>query len=369
MHKDIPVVDIVIAEDIGIIEKIGTVYHAAHMPLGVEITTRKSLNEWWMERSIPASRDGLRQALINLDMSSTATLPLKCHGLSLSDQYWIRPQHLNLTWNEINFFENDFSRDVGEILFGRVPIGMDFSSPDNTSDGWLKKRWIIADGKRMLMKGGSGVYQQEPLNELIACMIMQRLEIPHVPYTLTFEDRKPYSLCETFVTPETELVSAYRVMKTQPWAQDDSIYTHLLHCAGNLGIPNVPLAIAQMLVVDYIIANTDRHRSNFGFVRNTETLEWYGLAPLYDSGTSLWHDTKLVGTPPDSKPFEGTHEEQIKLVHDFSWFDVDALKGIGDECAKILSKSEFIDEHRSITIGRAVEERAKAVERIKRHQF
>lgn len=62
---------------------------------------------------------------------------------------------LNTAWHDINFFENDFSKDVGEILFGHQPANqahLNLMSPDNTSDGWLKKKWVIADGKRMLMK-------------------------------------------------------------------------------------------------------------------------------------------------------------------------------------------------------------------------
>ena len=39
-----------------------------------------------------------------------------------------------------------------------------------------------------------------------------------------------------------------------------------------------------MFLVDFIIANKDRHYRNFGFLRNSETLEWIGLAPVYDSG-------------------------------------------------------------------------------------
>ncbi len=47
-----------------------------------------------------------------------------------------------------------------------------------------------------------------------------------------------------------------------------------------------------MLTLDYIIANGDRHYNNFGFIRNAETLEWQGLAPIFDSGASLWHNTQ-----------------------------------------------------------------------------
>ena len=44
-------------------------------------------------------------------------------------------------WKHINFFENDFSDDVGNILFGEPAAQrIDLMSPCNTSDGWLKKK-------------------------------------------------------------------------------------------------------------------------------------------------------------------------------------------------------------------------------------
>jgi len=273
----------------------------------------------------------------------------------------MRPDDTSLDWRDVNFFENPFSNDVGEILFGHAPADrsrIDLLSPDNTSDGWLKKKWVIVDGKRLLMKGGSGDYQQEPLNELIASAIMRRLEIPHVPYTCTFENGLPYSLCETFITPQTELIPALRVWDTQKQNNNDSPYTHILRCAEMLGIPHVQTALEKMLVLDYIIANTDRHLNNFGFVRNADTLAWLGFAPMYDSGTSLWHDTQHVGRAPKSKPFRATHAEQIKLVKDVNWYNHAALYGLADECAEIFKQSSFIDEKRRNALVYEIEKRA-----------
>ena len=385
MHKNTPVVDIQIAEDIGVIIEIGTIHNPDHLPVGTVAMfgndkgkiSRKTLNDWWAGRSIPASRDGLQDILFGLgnmlDIGNrlTSILPIKCYGLSLSDQYWICPENSGLKWSDINFFENSFSKDVGEMLFGKVPEdsedfeNLNLLSPDNTSDGWLKKKWVIINGKRMLMKGGSGFFQQEPLNELVACAIMKRLGIDHIPYTLTFEGDTPYSLCETFITPKTELVPAWRILKTRKRNNQDSHYTHLLRCAEDLGIPNIEPALEKMLVLDYIIANTDRHYNNFGFIRNVETLEWHGMAPIYDSGTSLWHDTRVGANPIKSKPFRATHDEQIKLVRDFSWFDASTLTGIGDECIEIFSQSKHLDEPRQIALARAIEGRVKAVERMR----
>ncbi len=44
---------------------------------------------------------------------------------------------------------------------------MSLVSPDNTSDGQLMKKWKIADGKRILMKGSSKPYYQEALCQLL----------------------------------------------------------------------------------------------------------------------------------------------------------------------------------------------------------
>ena len=108
-----------------------------------------------------------------------------------------------------------------------------------------------------------------------------------------------------------------------------------------------------MLVLDYIIANEDRHFNNFGLIRNAETLEWLGFAPIYDSGTSLGYD-KLpaqIRSQADitCKPFKKNHLDQLKLVTDFSWLDIDALQGIGETIKGILAveeAKELIDERR-----------------------
>ena len=46
---------------------------------------------------------------------------MKCFALSLSDQYWLNPAEQPLEWRKVNFYHNDFSEDVGNILFGQIP--------------------------------------------------------------------------------------------------------------------------------------------------------------------------------------------------------------------------------------------------------
>lgn len=374
MHKTKPVLRLEIDEDTGTVSGLGELFTPEHLPVGIPFidgaVNRRVLNEWWTGRSIPASRSGLREALEWLNVYSPQLLLTKCYGLSLSDQYWLCPESAALRWEDINFFEHPFSEDVGNILFGEMKDGGNISlvSPDNTSDGWLKKKWIIADGKRCLMKGGSNPFQQEPYNEVLASLVMERLGVSHATYSLTIREEYPYSVCEDFITPETDLVSAWHIMQTQKKPNHVSFHRHYLNCCEALGIHGVSDALDRMLAVDYIIVNEDRHFNNFGAVRNADTLAWLGAAPVFDCGTSMWYDQSAAMVRPSaklpSKPFKSDHAEQIKLVTDFEWLDFTALRGVDEEFSEILKGSAFIDEARCGVLCHALRRRVELLQEI-----
>lgn len=361
MHKNIPVLDFLLDEHSGRIIKRGDIHNSRHLPIGttiaVGIDALNKLNEWWFSRSIPSSRDGLRTAIETLNLKSAAQLILKSNGFSLSDQYWVHSKNSNISWESLNFFDNDFSPDTGEILFGRA-LGdiakANLRSPDNTSSGWLKKKWIISDNKRVLMKGGSGVFRQEPFNEVIATNIMRRLSINHIPYTLLFQDDQTYSLCDDFISKNTELIPAWSVKQCLPKGNSESELQHLLRCTDSLGIPNIRKDIDKMLTLDFIINNEDRHFGNFGFIRNADSLEWLGISPIFDCGTSLWYNDLNVGSTDKSSTFKPTHAQQIKLVSDFSWLDFSALFGLNTDICSIFLPSDRVDEARAEAIANVV---------------
>lgn len=370
MHQDTPVADLELDPVTGAITALGAVHDARHVPVGVPVhkgaIDRGALNEWWSGRAIPASRMGIREALHELDLPDARLLLDKCMGLSLSDQYWIRPAGSALAWSKVNFFENPFSEDVGNILFGRGSSGhVSLMSPDNTSDGWLKKRWSIIDGRRCLVKGGSGATQQEPYNEVIASKMMDLLGIPHAAYRLTFQEGYPYSVCEDFIGPDTELIPAWYVMRTRGRPNHVSVHQHYLDCCDALGVPGAAESVDRMIVLDYLIANEDRHQTNFGVIRNARTLEYIGPAPIYDSGSSLWFDrpTPMVGTAAlGCKPFKKTHEQQLGLVRSFDWLDVTKLDGIEDDLLALTRGSPFIDDARGRALSAALRARINRLE-------
>jgi hypothetical protein len=376
MHKKIPVADISMDEKFGFITKINRVFNINHFPVGTVLRgtlDRDGLNEWWRNRSIPASRPGLREAIETLGVLNEKELLARSLGLSLSDQYWIRPKDGGVTWEKVNFFENDFSTDVGDILFTGRRSGpkenIDLISPDNTSDGWLRKRWVIRNGERKLTKAGSPPFYQEPCNEVFASALCGRLGIRHVEYKLVPGKRHPACICADFIDTDTELVSAWYIYRAAPKEKDISLYNHLTGCCEKAGL-SISGHFDRMITLDYLIANTDRHLNNFGVIRNAETLEWTGPAPIYDSGTSLWHDADTDMIKPSykikSKPFRNNHNDQIKLVKDFSWLDPASLHAVDEEFEAILTNSVFIRKERRDVLCGAVKTRVKNLREIAR---
>ncbi len=378
MHRNVSVIDLEI-DEYSNITALGTLYSAEHLPIGTfhkNIVDRKMLNAWWTKRSIPASRQGLREALDTLNLSSSQELIRKCFGLSLSDQYWVSPTDTPLHWEEINFFENSFSEDIGNILFGKGGSAESTSlvSPDNTADGNLKKKWKISDGKRILIKSSSAPYHQETYNEVIASIIAGRLGISHVTYQMMTEHGEECCVCEDFITKETELVSAAQVMRSGKKRSNQSEYEFYIECCENLGVSDIREEMENMLVLDYLIANTDRHLNNFGLIRDARTLKWVGAAPIFDCGNSLWFNLQSSEIKPEDDSelktplWKKNPTYNLKLVTDLSRFDLSVLDGVEDEIRVLLETSQHIKEPRIGTLCSAVRTRIELLNEIAEEQ-
>lgn len=315
---------------------------AARAPLSVmsprgKRASRESLTYWWRHRTIPKSRTGIEAKLSELGISETYDLPFRSLGLSLSDQYWVKLLGSDLEWEDINFFTNSFFE--AEVENWLADVGLD--SPDNTSDGMLSKRWIEDSGQRILLKGGSAL-NQEPYNEVIATELHSRLlgEGDFVPYQLREWGGSSVSVCPGFVGSTEEFIPACYVREGLKAPEHLDDYQGYLYRCTSLGISDIETALSKMIVCDFILANSDRHWRNFGVIRDVEALD-YRVAPLFDSGTSLWcqiptSDLEHIAFAYDAKPFYEDAKRQLRLVGDTSWLDLDKLTGFPEWAADFL---------------------------------
>ena len=275
--------------------------------------SKRELNYWWRHRAIPASRAQVRRLLENLHLESTLELAEKSFGLSLSDRYWLNDASDPKTWDAINFFDNDFTDDLGFLTLGQDSAGsspdapdyarMSLSSPNSTLGGDLLKKWKIIDGRRVLLKAGVGLANQEPYNEVVATELHRRLMEPgeFVPYWLFEDGRRTYSACGNMLGPDEELVAAWDVVRNAKRPNNLSELQFYVRRCEDVGLDGneVVTALAKMFVGDFVLANRDRHYRNFGLIRNVETLSVTRLAPVFDTGSCLWSDAELLEVPGD----------------------------------------------------------------------
>ena len=332
-------------------------------------------NKWWKNRQIPASRKGLKEVLHNsnvYDKDNFDLLDAKAYCLSLSDQYWVKGVDEEISWESINFFDNEFSEDIGKILFngGKTALNLNLNTPDMTSNGNYEKRWKIIDGERYLLKAGSKIYNQEPFNELIATKLYERLlnKDEYVEYSVIFDDDKAISKCKNFITKDTELVPAWKINEYYEFLDDEDKYTHYIRCLNNLGIKDAETLTDKMIVCDYIIANKDRHFNNFGVIRDVNTLKFIGVAPIFDNGCSLWYDENdmYVGEFFLTKPFEEYEKTQLSLVKKLEWLDISKLEDFPNEVKTILSMDKLLSKERTNKIVDQIKLRIEFVKELKK---
>jgi hypothetical protein len=375
-HKDIDAALLEINED-GNVVSVREIFKPEHLPLSCVMEDgkvhSKRLAQWWDERGIPASRERYQAVMAEIGVAGKNRLLLDCKGLSLTDHYWVSNENETAKWKDVNFYENDFDQGVGGLFFNRKKPDGNYNrlTPDISSDGNLRKRWEAGkNGSRVLIKAGKSPYMQEPANEAVASLLCKRLGIPHVSYTMEFEDGEPVSKCPNMTDADTEFIEAVRVYYTkEPSYFENNKYKHYCACAQGLGVKNNTEMLDRMIILDYLILNHDRHFKNFGVLRNSQTLNSVIAAPVFDSGSSLFHEDgrAFISLPERAKLrtecFDSL-DKQLGLVTCWDWFDSSKLLGFTAECRDLLLSVPSVEKERAEKITGALEKRIQAVRQI-----
>lgn len=285
-HKNVPVADL--AFDGSYLVRILGVHNGEHAPVGCRNLMGRIdaglLRDWWNGRMVPVKRMPREMGISNWDWSQLS------YGCNLSDHYWICPEGSGLKYGDVNFYENDF----GDAAFGSVVEP--YVSPDASSNGNLVKSWCVRDGKRILRKRGTGLYANEVCNERIGSELCRILGVSHVAYGTGTLSGHPVSACACMTDIGSEIVTAHQIGmeggRVSRGPGDDIRF--YIGFGLEHGVGNIREEIGNMVLVDYLLRNSDRHWSNFGLLRDPDMLQYVGTVPLFDFGNNLWHDDLQV---------------------------------------------------------------------------
>jgi len=165
----------------------------------------------------------------------------------------------------------------------------------STSDGVIRK-WTTIDGSYFL-KASTDKYQLEAIIECIVSDLLSLLNVSHLQYALgEISDKQgngtTVSVSENYKQnfQIESIISAHSYLLSQ---DIDPNKRQGRYEAITAGFPECINEINIMILVDYLIANHDRHLRNFEFWKKDKKVE---MVPLYDHGSSLlvnWSEEEL----------------------------------------------------------------------------
>ena len=257
------------------------------LPLDLDVSA-KGIEQWIKHRNIPKNRAFVDAFLAKCGLSANRPLGIisVSKGLSLNDCYWVAEDGFDESFEKVNLYENRFSNILGYIAFtgyGSSPRSTFASSPEFTTNGMLPKCWRRIDGEIVLYKGGtSGASNTgfEPYSEYYAYQVAEALGVDAVHYGLARWKGILCSTCNLFTSKKVSFMPVGRLVTEGGF---DAVYAYY----EKLGAKFTD-ALQDMLVLDAVIKNTDRHFGNFGFMVDSRTNKIVAPAPLFDHGNSLY---------------------------------------------------------------------------------
>ena len=290
--------------------------HADKLPLDLQLTP-ESLSKWLRHRTIPKNRAYVHSLLAKcgLNLNRPMSIINICKALSLNDCYWVAEDGDNSSFDKINLYDNPFSNVLAALAFtgyGSSIRSSLTSSPEFTTNGMLRKCWRRISGKIYLYKGGTDGAANagnEPYSEFYAAQVAQAMGIHAIPYNLSKWKGTLCSTCELFTDKEHAFLPVGRLVTHGGFKAVAEYYQQLG--------PAYISALGDMIILDALICNVDRHYGNFGFLIDNKTNQITAPAPLFDHGNSLFNFAGQDAWDSDSALEEYIDTLQPSVYDDF----------------------------------------------------
>ena len=245
-----------------------------------------SIADWLERRNYAKHKAHLRRWLKHWQIDTIKGFIDVTHALGLNDTLWVCPAGSNLTWNNVSLYSNDFNDVVAHTAFSKGLNGLKLSStsPEFTSEGSFAKCWIRQDNGSILLykKGSEGFANSgfEPYSEFYSSQISALLCRSSISYDLQMFKGCLVSSCRMFTTENEGFVPAYKYLDANKHYTMQDIFTFI----DKLGFAN---NFRDMIILDAVILNTDRHLGNFGFIVDNDTFRIKRFAPVFDHNMAL----------------------------------------------------------------------------------
>jgi len=256
------------------------------------------VSDWKAIRTQDLNRPNSRalRRLLGLSTSNAQDVSPLIYYQSLSDSFWLKEKGDSAQWTDIQFTDDRFFTITltGKGHMSNPEIFKRKQSPEHSNTGSFEKGWKLKDGKWQLWKAGAAeAVWSEVFYSNLANIIFPGSAVEY------WED-STFSVCDNFIDRD----------------DGESLEPYFSYCDDHsdskLALTVLPRSAHKdyrnMLFLDALMYNWDRHEFNFGVVTKTGTTE-VRLQPYFDFNLSLFN-----GAEPGSVRFEDSTIKMFKQV-------------------------------------------------------
>lgn len=261
---------------------------------------------WMASRVLPLYRDNAKKIYNTFRFEQLqsefhlAKIALTFRALSVMDNYWLKLPNDNLTWKDVDLHKARINLSLAKVsLCGSSYYSEDkekdaLHCPELSGQGSFAKAWL-RDGEDLYLhkRGGKNTFESKV--EVMVSKLLDNCNVRHITYESAHAFRYYTCRCKC-MTDDTLSILTWHDFKS---------YCHNFGKDPKQEALRIdPEMVYKMMIVDYLIANPDRHGMNWGFFYNCDTMEILGCHPLFDH--NLAFDTKCMKDPARGYLFDDT---------------------------------------------------------------
>ncbi len=261
----------------------GVLVPPTHKLCPLVIKRTNSIYEFLKSRSIDSGRTNSRllRKVLNINVKDDTLVSLCSYAASISDNYWFKPKHSKLKYEDISFNNDIFFDTALKGIITIYPKKL-IITPELTTNGSYEKGWRNIDGNWWLYKVGT---VNERYSEVFYSRLFEKLNLPTAHYEIDGNYIRTANFAKGVnFEPMVSLVG------------DNEDIEYIYDTLNKIN-HQIALDYLRLITFDVVLNNVDRHNENCGILRDKETGEIISLAPNYDDNLSLIsRNTTLIAT-------------------------------------------------------------------------
>jgi hypothetical protein len=258
----------------------------SNLPIGFS-----DINSWIDSRKASKHNAHLRNIMQHMGCNDNEGFIRMTHAASINDTFWIKSEKEDVKWADISLYRNEFTQTISRLAFEGVGLYEELfssSSPELACEGsfrkcFRKEKYNGEYGSDIFIykRGGDIGNGIEPYCESMASEIAKIVSPSSVSYDVVKLHGKDASRCNLFTDEKYGYASFARTDAYKKNLNVDDIFEYFseIGCEQNF---------REMLVIDALCFNQDRHSGNFGIIFNNDTMEIVKMAPVFDLNISLF---------------------------------------------------------------------------------